>query len=62
MKAISADVINIALYNQPLGIDYVIEALSKVSEPKVKTWEEKNVCHNFLDFRRRLDQELKSVG
>jgi hypothetical protein len=28
----------------------------------VKTWEEKNVCHNFLGLRRRLEQELKTVG
>jgi hypothetical protein len=62
MKAISADVLSIALYNQPIGIDYVIEALGKVSEPKLKTWEEKNVCHNFLGLRRRLDQELKNTG
>jgi hypothetical protein len=62
MKAISADVLSIALYNQPLGIDYLIEALGKVSEPKVKTWEENNVCHNFLGLRRRLDQELKNAG
>jgi hypothetical protein len=62
MKAISADVLSIALYNQTLGIDFVIEALGKVSEPQVKTWEQKNVCHNFLGLRRRLDQELKSAG
>lgn len=62
MKAISADVLSIALYNQTLGIDFVIEALGKVSEPHVKTWEQKNVCHNFLGLRRRLDQELKSAG
>lgn len=62
MKAISADVLSIALYNQPISINYVTEALSKVSEPMVKTWEEKNVCHNFLGLRRRLEQELKTVG
>jgi len=28
----------------------------------VKTWEEKNVCHNFLGLRRRLEQELNNAG
>ncbi|MBK8703016.1 MAG: hypothetical protein IPN33_05015 [Saprospiraceae bacterium] len=62
MKAISADVLSIALYNQPISINYVTEALGKVSEPKVRAWEEKNVCHNFLGLRRRLEQELNNTG
>ncbi|MBK8703347.1 MAG: hypothetical protein IPN33_06810 [Saprospiraceae bacterium] len=50
------------LYNQPISINYVTEALGKVSEPKVRAWEEKNVCHNFLGLRRRLEQELNNTG
>lgn len=62
MKAISADVLSIALYNQTISLDYVTEALGKVSEPKMRDWEEKNVCHNYMGLRRRLDRELKTAG
>ena len=62
MKTISADVLSIALYNQPLSMDFVVQAMGCISQPQLNAWEEKNVCHNYFGLRRRLDQMLKTTG
>ncbi|MGK0175723.1 MAG: hypothetical protein ACI9AT_002110 [Ulvibacter sp.] len=62
MKAISADVLSIALYNQEMTSEFVRTALTKVSCQAVEEWQTQNVCHNRYGLRKRMDQELKSVG
>ena len=62
MKAISADVLSIALYNQELTSEFVRSALTSVSCQAVQEWQTQNVCHNRYGLRKRMDQELKSVG
>ena len=62
MKAISADVLTIPLYNQTITIQWVEQALANVSEAMVNDWQNEYVCHNFLGRRRELEYELKSSG
>ncbi len=62
MKAISADVLSIALYNREINREFVREALERVSCQEVEEWQTKNVCHNRYGLRKRMDLELKSVG
>jgi hypothetical protein len=62
MKAISADVLSIALYNQEMTREFVQAALASVSCQAVEEWQAQNVCHNRYGLRKRMDQELKSVG
>ena len=62
MKAISADVLSIALYNQKMTTQFIQSAMTTVSCKTIKEWEQQNVCLNRYALRRRMDQELKSVG
>ncbi len=62
MKAISADVLSIPLYNQEMTSEFVRVALTSVSCQAVEEWQTQNVCHNRYGLRKRMDQELKSVG
>lgn len=62
MKAISADVLSIALYNQNITSGFVRAALSNVSCQTVEEWQQHNVCHNRYGLRKRMEQELKSGG
>lgn len=62
MKAISADVLSIALYNQEITREFVQTALASVSCQNVEDWQTDNVCHNRYGLRRKMDEELKSVG
>ena len=62
MKAISADVLSIALYNQEITSAFVTQAFSTVSCQTVEAWQQQNVCQNYYGLRRRMDRELKSVG
>ena len=63
MKAISADVLSIALYNQPLSIGFIQQAMRLVSGPQLDGWRSHNVCHNRYGIRRRMERELqKSSG
>jgi len=62
MKAISADVLSVALYNQEISSGFVRRALASVSCLDVEEWQGDNVCHNRYGLRKRMDQELKSVG
>jgi hypothetical protein len=60
MKAISADVLSIALYNRKLTPSFVKTALESVSGQQLLEWEAKHVCHNRFGLRKRLDAELKT--
>lgn len=62
MKAISADVLSIALYNRELTSEFIQAALMGVSCRAVEEWQQQNVCHNRYGLRKRMDRELKSVG
>lgn len=60
MKAISADVLSIGLYNQPITINFIQQTMKSVSCRKVIDWQNENVCHNHYGLRKRMDAELKS--
>ena len=62
MKAISADVLTIALYNQPLSIPFVQTAMRQVSGPQLDQWRSQNVCHNRYGIRKRMERELLKGG
>ncbi len=62
MKASSADVLNIALYNRKLTPRFIQAAMTEVSGGDVEDWQQHNVCHNRYGLRKRMDRELKSVG
>lgn len=61
MKAISADVLSIALYNQNITCEFVQSALFNTTCQVVDEWQEQNVCHNRYGLRKQMDRELKSV-
>jgi len=62
MKAISADVLSIALYNQALSCDFVQTAMKSVTGPMLDDWRCANVCHNRYGVRRRMEKEIKTAG
>jgi len=62
MKAISADVLSIALYNQALSSGFVQTAMKSVTGPMLDEWRCDNVCHNRYGVRRRMEKELKCAG
>ena len=62
MKAISADVLSIALYNQVLSVEFVRTAMQQVSGPQVERWTKTNVCENRYGIRKRMEKELKDAG
>lgn len=62
MKAISADVLSIALYNQELTTHFIQAAMTTVSCKDVEQWQKLNVCQNRYGLRKRMDRELKSTG
>ena len=62
MKGISADVLSIAWYNRGITFELVRAALSNVSCQTVEEWQQHNVCPNRYGLRKRMGQELKSVG
>ena len=62
MKAISADVLSIALYNQALSSGFVQTAMKSVTSPMLDEWRCDNVCHNRYGVRRRMEKELKCAG
>jgi len=59
MKAISADALSIALYNQVLSSGFVQTAMKSVTSPMLDEWRCDNVCHNRYGVRRRMEKELK---
>jgi hypothetical protein len=61
MKVISADVLSIALYSQPISIEFIEQAMTKVSGSDIDTWQQCYVCHNRYGLIHRMKQELKSV-
>ena len=62
MKAISADVLAIALYNTDLTPDLIKTAMTSVSEQDVARWKQNYVCGNRYSLIRRMDKELKNAG
>ena len=60
MKAISADVLSIALYNQPISPHFIQQAMKNVTGPQLLQWQKENVCHNRFGLRKRMNEELKS--
>jgi len=62
MKAISANVLSIALYNQTLSSGFVQTAMKSVTGPMLDEWRCDNVCHNRYGVRRRMVKELKCAG
>ncbi|MCB9297243.1 MAG: hypothetical protein H6559_29575 [Lewinellaceae bacterium] len=60
MKAISADVLSISLYNQPITTSFIQLSMKTVSCQQVIDWQNENVCHNHYGLRKRMDNELKS--
>lgn len=62
MKAISADVLSIALYNQDLSTSFVQTAMKSVTGPMLDKWRSENVCNNRFGVRRRMEKELKNAG
>lgn len=61
MKAISADVLSIALYNQTISPGFVQLAMKSVTGPMVDDWRCTYVCHNRYGIRRRMEKELKNA-
>jgi hypothetical protein len=59
MKAISAGVLSIALYNQKISSDFVRQAMRQVSGPQLDEWRCRNVCHNRYGTRKRMERELR---
>lgn len=62
MQVISADVLSIALYSQPLTTDFIQKALNTVHQKHIEQWKKQYTCHNRYSILRRMDQELKSVA
>ena len=60
MKAISADVLSIALYNQPISPQFIQQAMKTVTGPQLEAWQKNNVCDNRFGLRKRMEKELKS--
>lgn len=60
MKAISADVLSISLYNQPITASFIQLSMKTVSCQQVLDWQYENVCHNHYGLRKQMDKELKS--
>ena len=60
MKAISADVLSIALYNQPISPQFIQQAMRTVTGPQLQKWQNENICHNKFGLRKRMERELKS--
>jgi len=60
MKAISADVLSIALYNQPVSPHFIQQAMKDVTGPQLEEWQKKNICNNRFGLRKRMEEELKS--
>jgi len=60
MKAISADVLVIALYNQKISVDFVHAAMQTVKQPKVNQWKKKYVCQNRYGQRKQIEKQLNS--
>ncbi len=59
---ISADVLSITLYKQPLTTHFVQTALANVSQKDVQDWQQRYICDNRYSLLRRMDRELKSVA
>lgn len=59
---ISADVLSIALYNQPLTTGFVQTALANVNRYDVQAWQQRYTCDNRYSLLRRMNRELKSVA
>lgn len=62
MRAISADVLSIALYNQPISTTFIQTAMKSVTGPMLDDWRCENVCHNRYGIRKRMEKELKNAG
>jgi len=62
MKAISSDVLSIALYNQPLSTGFIQTAMRQVTGIQVDQWRCRNVCHNRYGIRKHMEKELKNAG
>jgi hypothetical protein len=62
MKAISADVLSIALYNQPISSNFIQSAMKAVTGPMLDEWRCDNVCHNRYGVRKRMEKEMKNAG
>lgn len=59
MKAISADVLSIAMYNRKISVDFVQQAMRQVTGPQLDEWRCQNVCHNRYGIRKRMERELR---
>jgi hypothetical protein len=59
---ISADVLGLTLYKQPLTPDFVVTALTTVSRKHVETWEQRYTCDNRYSLLKRMNRELKSAA
>ncbi len=46
MKAVLADVLTIALYNESLCLYFVQTTIQQVSGPQFDEWRNQNVCYN----------------
>ena len=62
MRAISSDVLAIALYSRRISVAFVQEAMQSVSGPQLNEWRIKHVYHNKYGLRKELDQRLKATG
>lgn len=60
MKAISADVLAISLYHQPITTHFIQMTMKSVSNQQVIEWQNQNVCHNHYGLRKRMALELKT--
>jgi hypothetical protein len=62
MKAISADVLSIALYKQRISSNFIQSAMKAVTGPMLDEWRCDNVCHNRYGVRKRMEKELTNAG
>lgn len=60
MKVISADVLQIPLYNQSITPDFVVQALRDKREEDLMEWQSEHICHNFYGHRKALLKKLKN--
>ncbi|MDP5170414.1 MAG: hypothetical protein NWR72_09210 [Bacteroidia bacterium] len=62
MKVISADILSIALYNQPITLDFVSQAMTKVSGKELQEWQKNYICPNRYGLIYKMNHEIKNVG
>lgn len=59
MKAITADVLGVALYGQSIDVEFVCRGLSTVSQQHIVDFHFEHTCDNRFSIIRRLNEQAK---